>query len=84
MVSGKSAEVFRVKFPSKSATAPVLDPTTITFAPGIASLFSESTTVPEMFVCARTTFAEKNSNVKSPLSNTFFVFIFFVFSCFRT
>ena len=42
MVSGNSAEVFNLKFPSKSATAPVFEPTTIMFAPGIASLFSES------------------------------------------
>jgi len=29
--------VFKVKFPLKSATAPVFEPTTIILAPGIAS-----------------------------------------------
>ena len=75
--------VFKVKLPSKSATAPVFEPTTIMLAPGIASWFSASTTLPEIDVCARTRFAAKNNSAKNPLCNTFFVFIFLIFICFE-
>ena len=71
--------VFRLKLPSKSVAVPILVPWIIMLAPGIASPVSASTTVPEIDVCAKTTFAASKSKAKSPVFNTFFVFIFFIF-----
>ena len=48
----------------------------------MASLFSASTTDPEIVVCAAPRFAESNSNTNRPFKNAFFVFIFFCFQLF--
>ena len=43
-------EEVKTKFPSKSVAAPVREPTTIMFAPGIYSPVSESVIDPEIVV----------------------------------
>ena len=51
-VNGKSLDVENEKLPSKSVAPPVLEPTTITLAPGIASPLSASETDPLIVFCA--------------------------------
>jgi hypothetical protein len=54
----------------------VFEPSTIILAPGIASLFSASTTNPLMDVCAKAMLPIKSNRVHITFLNFFFVFIF--------
>ena len=62
--------------------APVLEPTTIILAPGIACPVSESVIDPEIVVCAKATFPTKSRSEKIAILNKLFVFICLVFICF--
>ena len=85
IVNGKSLDVENEKLPSKSVAPPVLEPTTITLAPGIASPLSASETDPLIVFCAWTIFATNINRANSAVLIRFFVFILCLFIlCFGT
>jgi hypothetical protein len=62
IVSGKFLDDFKTNEPSKSVEVPLVSPTTLILAPGIAS-FLLSVTEPEIVLCAKDTPQKNNDRI---------------------